>query len=258
MDIDGRTIVVTGAASGLGRGVCEYFARRFSCQVLALDVDEAGLRNLESELTNTGILGVIADVASRESVNDAIGTGIERFGRIDACLNFAGLVAPLRMIDPPASAIDLDAFARAVSVNLVGTFNVMAHCALAMAGNSPNADGERGVVVNIASAAAFDGQVGQSAYASSKAGVVGLSLPAARELARHGIRVNCIAPGAFDTPMLRSVPDSVVERITQTVQFPKRMGTIAEIAGLCEHVVRNSYLNGECIRLDGAMRMPPR
>ncbi len=257
MRLSGRTVLVTGAASGLGRGVATYFASRMDCNVVALDMGMEGLSTLEQEVGSDRIAGVQADVTERESVASALEAGVERFGAIDVCLNFAGVVSPVHIVARDGQGVELDRFARAVAVNLTGTFNMMAQCAGYMARNREDENGERGVVVNIASAAAFDGQVGQAAYASSKAGVVGLSLPAARELARVGIRVNCIAPGAFDTPMLRSVPATVVDRIVETVQFPKRTGKIEEIAGLCVHLCENSYINGECIRLDAAMRMPP-
>lgn len=212
---------------------------------------------MAAELGPERVLCVTADVSDRDSVVRALDTGLARFGTIDVCLNFAGVLGAIRMFEPETGRVNLERFQMAVAVNLTGTFNVMAHCAAHMARNAGDENGERGIVINIASAAAFDGQVGQTAYASSKAGVVGLSLPAAREMARHGIRVNCVAPGAFDTPMMRRVPNSVFDRIVDTVQYPKRLGVMSEIAGLCAHICENSYINGEYIRLDGAMRMPP-
>ena len=165
------------------------------------------------------------------------------------------LVELVGAVDPsqPASALpDVHApFFRVVAVNLLGTFNLMSHCAAAMMKNAPSADGERGVVINTSSGAAFEGQVGQSAYAASKAALVGLTLPAARELSRHGIRVNAIAPGLFDTPMAQGAPE-LLQPLTALIEFPKRLGDSAEFASLCAHICGNRYLNGECIRLDAA------
>lgn len=258
MKLEGSTVVISGGASGLGQGAARYALREHRARVVLLDSNEAAGRALQAELGDEHALFVPADVTDEDQVQAAIAQARARFGALHACFNFAGVVAPMRILDRAGQARAGAAFRRTVMVNLVGSFHVMAHCAAAMRGNEPSADGERGVVVNISSGAAFDGQVGQSAYAASKAGVVGLSLPAARELAPLGIRVNAIAPGAFWTPMLQSLPPSVVERIAADFQFPKRFGLPDEIASLCCTIVENAYLNGECIRLDGAFRLPPR
>lgn len=260
----GKTIVVAGGASGLGAGVVRYLRRVHDARVLVLDSNAQAGAALADELnaapgvTAAPVLFAATDIAEEDQVAEAVARGRRHFGALHACFNFAGIVSPLRILDREGQASSGERFRRTLMVNLAGTFHVMAHCVAAMRDNAPDEDGERGVVVNIASGAAFDGQVGQSAYSASKAGVVGLSLPAARELAPLGIRVNSIAPGAFWTPMLQSLPDSVVQRIAADFQFPKRFGHADEIAGLCCYIVENGYLNGECIRLDGAFRLPPR
>lgn len=257
MRLEGKTIVVSGAASGMGRGVASYFALKKGCRIVALDTDENGLASLEAEISEERMAGLVTDVTDEASVSASIEAGYRRFDAIHVCLSFAGIVAPLRIFDPETRVPNVATFRNVVAVNLIGTFNVMAHCAEKMSLNAPDTDGEKGVIINIASSAAFEGQAGQTGYASSKAGVVGLSLPAARELAQVGVRVNCIAPGAFDTPMLQSVPQKIVDRILETVQFPHRTGHIEEIARLCAHICENNYMNAECIRLDGGMRVPP-
>jgi NAD(P)-dependent dehydrogenase (short-subunit alcohol dehydrogenase family) len=170
----------------------------------------------------------------------------------------AGIGPAARVVGRDGSPHDLDLYRKVIEVNLIGTFNVLRLAAAAMAKNQPNDDGERGVVVSTASVAAFDGQIGQSAYASSKGGVVGLTLPAARDLAKVGVRVMTIAPGTFDTPLLAGLPESVRESLGAGIPFPQRLGRPAEYARLVEEIVRNPYLNGEVIRLDGALRMPPK
>lgn len=258
MKLQGRTIVISGGASGLGLGAARHVVREHDARVLLLDTNEDAGRAMQAELGAEQALFVPTDVTVEDAVQSALAQGRARFGAVHACFNFAGVVGPMRILDREGEPRAGSSFRRTVMVNLVGSFHVMAHSVAAMRANTPTPDGERGVVVNIASGAAFDGQVGQSAYGASKAGVVGLSLPAARELAPLGIRVNAIAPGAFWTPMLESLPSSVVERIAADFQFPRRFGQPAEIASLCCYIVENAYLNGECIRLDGAFRLPPR
>lgn len=258
MKLEGRTVVVSGGASGLGQGAARYAVREHRARVVLLDTNAEAGRALQDELGAAQALFVPTDVTDEDAVQAAIAQARAHFGAVHACFNFAGVVGPMRILDREGQARAGAAFRRTVMVNLVGSFHVMSHCAAAMRENEATADGERGVVVNISSGAAFDGQVGQSAYGASKAGVVGLSLPAARELAPLGIRVNAIAPGAFWTPMLQSLPAGVVERIAADFQFPKRFGQPDEIASLCCYIAENAYLNGECIRLDGAFRLPPR
>ncbi len=263
MRLAGKTFVIAGGASGLGQGAVRHVRRVHDARVLIIDNDAKAGGALTDELCAEpnaagAVHFVAADIADEAQVAHAVGQGRSHFGALHVCFNFAGIVSPMRMLDRDGRASSGEQFRRTLTVNLAGTFHVMAHCVAAMRDNPPDADGERGVVVNISSGAAFDGQVGQSAYSASKAGVVGLSLPAARELAPLGIRVNAVAPGAFWTPMLQSLPTSVVERIQEGIQFPKRFGHPDEIAGLCCYIAENAYLNGECIRLDGAFRLPPR
>lgn len=258
MELSGKVVVVSGGASGLGRGTACYMVREKGARVVALDTNAAGGAELVDELGAEMCRFFETDVSDGPAVAESLAAGAGIFGAIHVCLNFAGVVSPMRILDKGGRATGCDRFRDTVLVNLVGSFNVMAHSIEWMARNEPDAGGERGAVVNIASGAAFDGQVGQSAYASSKAGVVGLALPAARELADLGIRVNTIAPGAFETPMIKSLPPGVLNRIASDFQFPKRFGTPGEIASLCAFLCENGYMNGECVRLDGAFRLPPR
>lgn len=258
MKLRDRVVLISGAASGLGWGVAKHCVQQAGARVVLLDRDGEQGRLRSAELGSQHSLFVQADLVDEAQVAHAVEEAARHFGAIHACFSFAGVVAPMRILDREGRATAGDAFARTVGINLVGTFHLLAHCAQQMARNRPDEDGERGVVVTISSGAAFDGQVGQTAYASSKAGLVGLCLPAARELAGLGIRVNTIAPGAFWTPMLESLPATVVDRIAADFQFPRRFGQEEEIAALCCHIAENRYINGECIRLDGAFRLPPR
>lgn len=258
MNLQDKVVVVSGAASGLGWGTAQYCLRVKGARVLLIDRDRKLLDERAAELDPVRSLALAADLTDEAEVSAAVQAGVDRFGAIHACFSFAGIVGPMKILDSDQRATNGRSFASTVMINLVGTFHLIAHCAEHMAKNESHEDGERGVLVTISSGAAFDGQIGQAAYASSKAGLVGLSLPAARELAALGIRVNSIAPGAFWTPMLESLPSKVVDRITADFQFPKRFGTSDEIADLCCYIAENAYINGECIRLDGAFRLPPR
>lgn len=247
MDIDGKTILVTGASSGLGAGVVTRLLAG-GANVVGLDI------NIDGASEDDRKVMVRADVTSAEQVAKAIGTAKTRFGGLHGLVNCAG-VAPGEKIVGRDGPHDLDSFARAVSINLVGTFNTMRLAAEAIAGAEPGPDGERGVIVNTASVAAFDGQIGQAAYAASKGGVVSLTLPAARELARSGIRVMAIAPGIFETPMMTGLPQEVQDSLGAKVPFPPRLGKAEEFADLVAAIFANPMLNGEVIRLDGALRM---
>lgn len=258
MKLSGKTIVISGAASGLGREVASYCVHKKNARVVLLDTNAVAGAECARALGADWARFIATDIVDPVQTAEAVKQAVEWTGAVHACYSFAGVVGPMRILDKQGEAGSAEAFARTVSVNLIGTYNLISHCAAAMSHNEPSEDGERGVLVTIASGAAFDGQVGQSAYAASKAGLVGLSLPAARELAPHGIRVNCIAPGAFYTPMLESLPSTVVQRITEQFQFPKRFGHPHEIASLCAYITENAYINGECIRLDAAFRLPPR
>ena len=196
------------------------------------------------------------DVTSDSSVEAAFESVIAKFGRVDICINCAGIAPAKKVLDRNKKAQALSAFSIAININLIGSFNVARIAAEKMALNEPNDDNERGVIINTASVAAYDGQMGQTAYAASKGGIVALMLPMARDLASSGIRVNTIAPGIMGTPMLLAMPEQVQESLVSNIQFPKRMGAPNEFARLSLHIIENGYINGETIRLDGAIRMP--
>src|SRR5262249_8797567 len=198
-----------------------------------------------------------ADVTSADEVGAAIELAVGRFGALDAVVNCAGVAIAAKTVGKRGPA-DLAAFSFVIQVNLIGTYNVIRLAALRMAQNTPNPEGERGVIVNTASVAAFDGQIGQAAYSASKGGIVGMTLPVARDLAEVGIRVCTIAPGIFDTPLLGTLPEPVRQSLGKQVPFPSRLGRPVEYAALAAHIVENAMLNGETIRLDGAIRMQPR
>ena len=249
MNIDGRTFIVTGAGSGLGRATAVELAGA-GARVLCLDVDVAGGEGTASAIGDKATF-VRTDVTSESDVAAAV----EQAGRgLAGAVNCAGIGIAERTVgrDGPHA---LDSFARVIQINLVGTFNVIRLVAAALAEGAPGQDGERGVIVNTASIAAFDGQVGQAAYSASKGGVAALTLPIARDLVRHGIRCVTIAPGLFDTPMLAGLPEPAREALAADIPFPARLGNPAEYASLVRTVIENRMLNGEVIRLDGALRM---
>ena len=252
MQIADHVFLVTGAASGLGRGVAEHLAAEGAKLVLA-DLDPRGKEVAQA----LGATFVRTDVADEAQGRAAVEAAVSTHGGLHGLVNCAGIVSGGRVVgrDGPH---DLDAFARTVRVNLIGTFNMIRLAAQAMAAGTPNSEGERGVIVSTASIAAFDGQIGQAAYAASKGGVASLTLPLARELAQHGIRVVAIAPGVFETPMMAGLPEPVREALGQSVPFPPRLGRPTEFASLVAHAIANPMLNGEVIRLDGALRMAPR
>jgi NAD(P)-dependent dehydrogenase (short-subunit alcohol dehydrogenase family) len=257
MRIQGSAAMVTGAASGLG----EATARRLAAAgafVTLCDRDREKGAALASELGAQGQF-VECDVTDPEQVAAAVAAAAAPDGpplRIN--VNCAGIADAVRTVSRKGEPHDPRRFVRVIDVNLVGTFNAMVQAAAAMATTEPEADGERGVIINTASIAAFDGQIGQLAYAASKGGIVGMTLPAARDLSSVGIRVCAIAPGLMDTPLLGLLPEDARRVLGAGVPFPKRLGEPADFAHLVSHVVENGYLNGEVIRLDGALRMPPR
>lgn len=253
MKLEGLAAVVTGAASGLGEGTARALAAK-GAKVTLLDMNAEALAAVASEI---GGLAVPCDVTSAESAEAAFAKAREAHGACAIAVNCAG-IAPAGKIVGRDGPMALDSFRKVIEVNLIGTFNIMRLAAADMATRDPNADGERGVVINTASIAAFEGQIGQAAYAASKGGVVGLTLPAAREFTRTGIRVNAIAPGLFGTPMLLGMPQEVQDSLTATIPFPARFGTPAEYAALAIHMIENPILNGECVRLDSALRMQAR
>jgi NAD(P)-dependent dehydrogenase (short-subunit alcohol dehydrogenase family) len=253
VQIAGHTFLVTGGASGLGAASARRLAAG-GASVVVCDVGAEQGRALAGELGQRGIFAA-ADVTDETQVAQAIAAARGRFGALHGVVSCAG-IAPGERLLGRSGPHRLESFRRALDINLVGTFNVLRLAAQAMAENAPGADGERGVIVNTASVAAFDGQVGQAAYSASKAGVVGLTLPAARELARFGIRVMTIAPGVFETPMVAAFAPELRQSLASQVPFPQRLGKPEEFAALVEHIVVNTMLNGEVIRLDGALRMP--
>jgi NAD(P)-dependent dehydrogenase (short-subunit alcohol dehydrogenase family) len=254
VEIAGRTVLVTGGGSGLGAATARMVVEHGGSVVVA-DVDTERGERVAAELGERARF-VPTDVTDEASVGAAVALTLE-LGGPHVAVSCAGIAPAERVLgrDGPHS---LARFMAAIQVNLVGTFNVTRLAAQAMAANEPGEDGERGVIVNTASVAAFDGQIGQAAYSASKAGVAGMTLPVARELARHGIRVLAIAPGIFDTPMLAAMSDQVRASLGAQVPFPSRLGHPTEYAALVRHIVENRMLNGETIRLDGAIRMAPR
>ncbi|HKJ95781.1 MAG TPA: SDR family NAD(P)-dependent oxidoreductase [Gammaproteobacteria bacterium] len=256
MDLSGKAVLVTGAGSGLGAATARALVAE-GANVMLADVDAQGLTAIASELGEPARCRR-TDVTDADQVQDAVTEACRSFGAIHGAIHCAGVVHGERVIDRDGNVHDLSAFARTVTVNLTGTFNVVRLAARAMADNDPDAEGERGVIVCTASVAAFDGQIGQAAYAASKAGVAGMTLPLARDLAGRGIRVVSIAPGIFETPMMTGMPEKVRASLGEQTPFPPRLGRPAEFAALALHIARNVMLNGEVIRLDGAIRMGPR
>ena len=250
MKMQDTAAIITGAASGLGAATARAFAEA-GAAVTILDRDAKQGQALAGELS-AGFAEV--DVTDEASVRAGLEAARGHMGRVNVLVNCAGIAYAIKTLgrDGPHP---LDTFRRAVDVNLVGTFNCIRLASEMMAGNVPDDEGERGVIVNTASIAAFDGQKGQAAYAASKAGVVGMALPVARDLAQHGIRINTIAPGLFLTPMLMGLPEEAREQLAADVTFPRRLGRPEEYARLARFMVEASYLNGECVRLDGALRM---
>jgi NAD(P)-dependent dehydrogenase (short-subunit alcohol dehydrogenase family) len=250
MEIAGKVFLVTGAGSGLGAATARALAAAGAKVVLA-DVNREAGDSLAAEL---GTCFVATDVADEASAVNAVNTANSVFGGLHGLVNCAG-VAPAEKVVGRDGPHRLESFARTININLVGTFNMIRLAAEAMQKGESDAGGERGVIVNTASVAAFEGQLGQAAYAASKGGIVALTLPVARELARSGIRCVTIAPGIMETPMLMGMPQEVQDSLGKMVPFPSRMGRPAEFAALVRHIAENSYLNGEVIRLDGAIRM---
>lgn len=254
MKVQGSTFIVTGGSSGLGAGTAERLVEQGANVVIA-DVNiEAG----QAKADSLGERAVFAqtDVTNEASVENAIQTAFDRFGGLQGVVNCAGILVAKKTVGR-GGAHDLASFTRVINVNLIGTFNVIRLAAAAMSQNDPTSDGERGVLINTASVAAYDGQIGQAAYSASKGGVVGMTLPIARDLSREGIRCMTIAPGIFETPMVAGMPDEVQESLISQIPFPKRLGKPSDYAFLAQHIIENIKLNGEVIRLDGGVRMGP-
>ncbi|MDY7218734.1 3-hydroxyacyl-CoA dehydrogenase [Denitrificimonas sp. JX-1] len=252
MHVAERTFVITGGASGLGAATGEHLVAQGAFVVL-LDINQQAVI-AQAEKLGAGALGLACDICDAEQVQQALATAVKHFGSLHGLVNCAGVVGAQRILGRNGPH-DLDDFSRVLTINVVGSFNMLRLTAQVMANNEPNEQGERGVVINTASVAAYDGQLGQAAYAASKGAIVSLTLPAARELAKQGIRVMTIAPGVFETPMMAGMSDEVRAGLCADVPFPPRLGKPQEYAALAQHIIENSMLNGEVIRLDGALRM---
>jgi len=252
MQIKDKVFLVTGAGSGLGAATAGALAEA-GAKVVLVDLNAPAGEKMAAEL-GAGTCFVETDVANEASAVNAINTAMATFGALHGLVNCAG-VAPAEKVLGKEGPHKLESFARVININLVGTFNMIRLAAEAMMKHAPDVGGERGVIINTASVAAYDGQLGQAAYAASKGGIVALTLPVARELARSGIRCMTIAPGIMETPMLLGMPPEVQDSLNKMVPFPTRMGKPAEYAALVRHIAENAYLNGEVIRLDGAIRM---
>ena len=249
MKVQQNTFIITGGASGLGLATVKMIVENGGNAVI-LDINEEAGKRVESDK----ILFVKTDVSHEEQVQNAIDLAINNFGGLHGVCNCAG-VGPAQRVVGKTGPHSLDFFSKVISINLIGTFNVIRLATSVMQNNVPTEEGERGIIINTASVAAFDGQIGQAAYAASKGGIVAMTLPIARELARMGIRVMTIAPGIFETPLLASLPQDAQDSLGKQVPFPSRLGRPSEYANLVKHIIENQMLNGEVIRLDGAIRM---
>ena len=254
MNIQGQAALVTGGGSGLGEATARELAR-LGAKVAVLDVNIDNARRVAEEI---GGIALLCDVSSPDSVQAAIDTAAAAHGPARILMQIAGIGTAKRVIAKDGSPAPLEDFARVVNVNLIGSYNVARLFAAACAKTEPMEDGARGVIVFTASVAAFDGQVGQQAYSASKGGVVGMTLPMARDLAQYGIRVCTVAPGLFATPLMKTLPEPVQASLAASIPFPSRLGKPSEFAELACHIVHNDHLNGEVIRLDGALRLAPR
>jgi NAD(P)-dependent dehydrogenase (short-subunit alcohol dehydrogenase family) len=257
MNISGQAALVTGAGSGLGEAVARALAAQ-GARVALLDINEAGARRVAADIGADRALALRCEITDAASVTAALDAAAAAHGPARILMNIAGIGTAKRIVQRDGSPAPLEDFERVVRINLVGTYNVTRLAAARIVALEPLADGERGVIVNTASVAAFDGQVGQEAYSASKGGIVGMTLPLARDLAQFGVRVCTIAPGLFATPLMKELPEEVQQNLAASIPFPKRLGLPEEFAALASHIVANGHLNGEVIRLDGALRMAPR
>ena len=255
MNIQGKTFIITGGGSGLGAATAQAIVAAGGNVVLA-DVNPAQGEACAQRLSAKARF-VKADVTSEADVKNAIATALKDFGGLHGAVNCAGVGAPAKVLGKEGPH-PLDVFQRVVHINLIGTFNVIRLCAAAMAEQTADEGGERGVIINTSSVASYEGQIGQAAYSASKGGINAMTLPIARELARNGIRVVTIAPGLFDTPMMAGLPEAARESLGAQVPFPSRLGHPEEYAALAKHIIENTMLNGSVIRLDGAIRMAPK
>ena len=241
--------VITGGGSGLGEGTARLLKEK-GANVFLIDINEEGLKKVSSDLDAEYFVG---DVADENLMIDTI----KDISNLNCLVNCAGIAAGAKVVSS-RGIHSLNLFEKVLKVNVIGSFNMIRICADKMKNNSPNEEGERGIIINTASVAAFDGQIGQAAYSASKGGIVGMTLPIARELASHGIRINTIAPGLFNTPMLSGMSEEVQQSLIATTLFPKRLGTAKEYGDLVDSIITNVMLNGETIRLDGSVRLAPR
>jgi NAD(P)-dependent dehydrogenase (short-subunit alcohol dehydrogenase family) len=249
MKLENVKAVITGAGSGLGEGTARYLSER-GAELLLIDLNEEGLKKVANDL---GANYFVGDVSNEIEMTKAV----KDFEGVNCLVNCAGIAVGAKVVSSRGMH-SLNLFEKVLNVNLIGSFNMLRLCADKMQSNDPDHEGEKGVIINTASVAAYDGQIGQAAYSASKCGIVGMTLPIARELAAHGIRVNTIAPGLFSTPMLSGMSEEVQKSLIATTIFPKRLGTSLEYAMLVESILTNVLLNGETIRLDGSVRLAPR
>jgi len=255
MQLNEVKALITGGVSGLGLAVARKVVA-MGGQAVLLDINDDAGAAVESELGGA-VSYIRTDVTDERAVLDAVNMAVEHMGLINVAINCAGIIGAGRVLGREAP-MPLDFFAKTIQINLVGSFNVIKAAAAAMESNPPGPDGERGVIVSTASVAAYEGQIGQAAYSASKGGIVAMTLPIAREFARIGVRVNAVAPGIFWTPMVDGMPDHVQESLSASIPFPSRLGKAEEFAELVAHIMENGYLNGETIRLDGAVRLAPK
>jgi NAD(P)-dependent dehydrogenase (short-subunit alcohol dehydrogenase family) len=255
MQLNQVKALITGGVSGLGLAVARKVVTRGG-QAVLLDINDDAGAATEAEL-GSAVSYIRTDVTSEQAVIDAIDRAVEHMGLINVAVNCAGVIGAGRVLGREAP-MALEFFTKTIQINLIGCFNVIKAAGAAMESNPPGLDGERGVIINTASVAAFEGQIGQAAYSASKAGIVGMTLPIAREFARFGVRVNSVAPGIFLTPMVDGMPQHIQEALSASVPFPSRLGKPEEFAELVAHIMENGYINGETIRLDGAARLAPK
>jgi NAD(P)-dependent dehydrogenase (short-subunit alcohol dehydrogenase family) len=253
MQIHNKAFLVSGAASGLGAATARMLVEA-GARVMLVDLNAEAV---QAQATELGAAFAVADITQADAAQAAVNKAMQAFGELHGLVNCAGVVSGEKILGKHG-AHSLESFSRIININLIGTFNLLRLAAEVIAKSAPNADGERGVIINTASVAAFDGQVGQAAYSASKGAVASMTLPAARELARYGIRVMTIAPGIFETPMMAGMTDEVRASLSADVPFPPRLGKPGEYAALVRQIIENSMLNGEVIRLDGALRMAAR
>ena len=253
MQIANHTYVITGGSSGLGRATAMLLAEQ-SANIVIADIDVEAGEQLTAEIDRY-TLYIHTDVTDTSSIEAALAKTIENFGEVHGLINCAGILIAERVLKKDGQPCELKRFSNCLEINLTGTFNAIRLAAPLMVDNTADDNGERGIIINTASIAAYDGQTGQAAYAASKAGIIGMTLPLARELADSGIRVMSIAPGVFETPMFADISDPVRDELIKQIPFPARLGKPSEFAALVQHIIENPMLNGEVIRLDGALRM---